>query len=146
MEGAGVYVWAGEVVLVGPGGSFTVAINQAAIIARETGKPVRILTIPPEVEKNDAPRPDTVPVDLDKLFEEAEASGDAGLYVTVHDGQVILAKGDQKIDLGKGESGFSNDQILARLAATPGFMQDNKLENLEQNDDSRGDQNGCVIR
>ena len=146
MEGAGVYVWAGEVVLVGPGGSFTVAINQAAIIARETGKPVRILTLPPEVEKNDAPRPDTVPVDLDKLFEEAEASGDAGLYVTVHDGQVILAKGDQKIDLGKGESGFSNDQILARLAATPGFMQDNKLENLEQNDDSRGDQNGCVIR
>ena len=146
MEGAGVYVWAGEVLLVGPGGSYTVAINQAAIIARETGKPARILTIPAAIEKNDAPRPDSVPVDIDKLFEEAEASGDAGLYVTVHDGHVIVAKGDQQIDLGRGESGFSNDQILARLAATPGFMQDNKLENLEQNDDSGGDKNGCVIR
>lgn len=146
LDGAGVFVWAGEVVLVSPGGSFTVAINQAAIIARESGKPVRILTIPAAVEKNDAPRPDTVPVDIDKLFEEAEGGGDAGLYVTVHDGHVILARGDQEIDLGKGESGFSNDQILARLAITPGFMQDNKLENLEQNDDSGGDKNGCVIR
>lgn len=146
LEGAGVYVWDGEVLLVGPGGSYTVALNQAAIIARETGKPVRILTIPDAVEKNDAPRPDTVPVDIDKLFEEAEAGGDAGLYVTVHDGHVILARGDQQIDLGKGESGFSNEQILARLAATPGFMEDNKLENLELNDDSGGDPNGCVIQ
>ena len=146
LDGAGVYVWAGEVLLVGPGGSYTVAINQAAIIARKTGKPVRILTIPAAIEKNDAPRPDSVPVDIDKLFEEAEASGDTGLYVTVHDGQVILSRGDQQIDLGRGESGFSNDQILARLAETPGFMQDDKLENLEQYDDSGGDKNGCLIR
>ena len=146
LDGAGVYVWAGEVLLVGPGGSYTVAINQAAIIARKTGKPVRILTIPAAIEKNDAPRPDSVPVDIEKLFEEVESSGDAGLYVTVHDGHVIVAKGDQQIDLGKGESGFSNDQILARLAETPGFMQDDRLENLEQHDDSGENQNGCVIR
>ena len=43
-------------------------------------------------------------------------------------------------------SGFSNDRILARLAETPGFMQDDKLEDLEQNDDSGGDKNGCLIR
>ena len=146
LDGAGVYVWAGEVLLVGPGGSYTVAINQAAIIARKTGKPVRILTIPAAIEKNDAPRPDSVPVDIEKLFEEVESSGDAGLYVMVHDGHVIVAKGDQQIDLGKGESGFSNDQILARLAETPGFMQDDRLENLEQYDDSGENQNGCVIR
>ena len=146
LDGAGVYVWAGEVLLVGPGGSYTVAINQAAIIARKTGKPVRILTIPAAIEKNDAPRPDSVPVDIEKLFEEVESSGDAGLYVMVHDGHVIVAKGDQQIDLGKGESGFSNDQILARLAETPGFMQDDRLENLEQHDDSGENQNGCVIR
>jgi len=146
LDGAGVYVWEGEVLLVGPGGSYTVAINQAAIIARKTGKPVRILTIPPALENNDAPRPDAVPVDLDKLFEEAEASGETGLYVTVYDGHVILGRGDQQINLGRGESGFSNDRILARLAETPGFMQDDKLENLEQYDDSGGDQNGCVIR
>ncbi|HAF44087.1 MAG TPA: hypothetical protein DCK83_03880 [Gallionellaceae bacterium] len=115
-------MWAGEVVLMTPGGSLSVAINQAAIIARTTGKPVQILTIPPSVTNNSAPKPDTVPVDIEKLFEEAVSSGDPGLYVTVHDGQVILAKGDQKIDLGRGESGFSNDEILKRLSNIPGFM------------------------
>lgn len=122
LDGAGVYVWAGEVVLMTPGGSLSVAINQAAIIARTTGKPVQILTIPPSVTNNSAPKPDTVPVDIEKLFEEAVSSGDPGLYVTVHDGQVILAKGDQKVDLGRGESGFSNDEILKRLSNIPGFM------------------------
>ncbi len=148
MNGAGVYVWQGEVVLVGPGGSFTVAVNQAAMIARETGKPVRILTLPPAVQNNDAPRPDTVPVDVDKLFEEAEAAGDPGLYVTVHDGQVILAKGDQSVDLGKGESGFTNNQILTRLAATPSFMSgDSNLEKIELNGESNNsDQSGCIVR
>jgi len=147
MEGAGVFVWSGEVLLVSPGGSYTVAINQAAVIARETGKPVRILSLPPAVENNDAPRPDSVPVDLDKLFDDAGAESDAGLYVTVHDGQVILEKNDQKVDLGKGESGFTNDQILTRLAATPDFMGgDAKMDNIEQNGDGGGGDQGCVVR
>jgi hypothetical protein len=144
MAGAGVYVWFGEVILVSPGGSYTVAINQAAVIARETGKPVRILSLPPAVEQNDAPRPDSIPVDLDKLFDEAAADADAGLYVTVHDGQVILEKNDQKVDLGTGESGFTNDEILTRLTATPDFMGgDAQMDNIEQN--GGGDQ-GCVVR
>lgn len=150
MEGAGVFVWSGEVVLVAPGGSFTVALNQAAIIARETGKPVRVMAIPPKVMENEAPRPDTVPVDVDKLFEEAAATDDPGLYVTVHDGEVILAKGDQKVDLGKGETGFSNDQVLTRLAATPSFMSgDSNLEKIEykEGDGSPGiDQQGCIVQ
>lgn len=149
MEGAGVFVLAGEVVLVSPGGSFTVAINQAAIIARETGKPVKIMAIPPAVQNNDAPRPDTVPVDVDQLFDDAQAD-DAGLYVTVHDGQVILAKGEKEVDLGKGETGFTNDQVLTRLAATPSFMSgDANLERIEYNGDdgnSNIDQQGCIVQ
>jgi hypothetical protein len=146
MNGAGVYVWAGEVVMTGAGGSFTVAVNQAAMLARQTGKPVRIINIPAAIQQNEAPRPDTIPVDLDKLFGDTTAEGEAGLYVTVHDGQVILSRGDKKIDLGKGESGFSSDQIMARLAATPDFMSgDAKMDNIEQNGDSGGDQ-GCVVR
>lgn len=149
MEGAGVFVWSGEVVLVSPGGSFTVALNQAAIIARETGKPVKILAIPPAVQNNDAPRPDTVPVDVDKMFDDVQTD-DAGLYVTVHDGQVILAKGEQQVDLGKGETGFTNEQVLTRLAATPSFMSgDENLERIEYNGDdgnSSIDQQGCIVQ
>jgi hypothetical protein len=133
LDGAGVFVWSGEVVLVSPGGSFTVAINQAAIITRETGKPVQIRAIPAGIRDNPAPKPDSVPVDVDKLFEESPENGDQGLYVTVHDGQVILALGDKKIDLGRDESGFTNDVLLTRLSSTPGFMRgDKKLENLER--------------
>ena len=38
LDGAGVYVWSGAVVLITPNGSFEVALQQAAIIARDTGK------------------------------------------------------------------------------------------------------------
>lgn len=149
MNGAGVYVWAGEVVLAGPGGSLTVALNQAAAIARATGQPVRILRLPAAVLQNDAPLPNSIPVDVDKIFEDVDAGAqsDAGLYVTVHDGQVILTRGEQKIDLGKGESGFTNNQIMARLASTPAFMSgDKQMENIDQNGGGGSDDKGCVVR
>jgi hypothetical protein len=122
LDGAGVYVWAGEVVLVTPGGSFIVAIQQAAIIARDTGKPVQILTVPPSVLDNNTPRPDSVPVDMNKEFGSEANGGDPGLYVTVHDGQVILTQGENKLDLGRGETGFTTEEVLVRLANTPAFM------------------------
>lgn len=122
LDGAGVYVWAGEVVLVTPGGSFIVAIQQAAIIARDTGKPVPILRIPAKVLDNPVPRPDSVPVDMDKTFGAEANAGDPGLYVTVHDGHVILKQAGKTLDLGHGETGLANEQILSRLATTPAFM------------------------
>lgn len=148
MNGAGVYVWQGEVVFVAKGESFTVALNQAAQIAKTTGQPVAIRTIPSGVLNNTAPKPDSVSVDMDKTFEESASEGEPGLYVTVHDGQVILSKGDQKVDLGKGESGFTNEQLLTRLSSTPGFMgADNKLDNIEKNGDNKAGINGggCVV-
>lgn len=149
MNGAGVYVWQGEVVFaVEKGSSFTVALNQAATLSRTTGEPVRLMAIPSSVTNNDAPRPDSVKVDVEKLFEESSSDGEPGLYVTVHDGQVILSKGDQKVDLGKGESGFSSEQLLTRLSTTPGFMGgDSKLDNIEQGGDGKSGigGSGCVV-
>ena len=149
MNGAGVYVWQGEVVFaVERGSSFTVALNQAATLSRTTGEPVRLIAIPAGITNNDAPRPDSVKVDVDKLFEESSSDGEPGLYVTVHDGQVILSKGEQKVDLGKGESGFSSEQLLTRLSSTPGFMgSDSKLDNIEQSGDGKSGigGSGCVV-
>jgi hypothetical protein len=123
LDGAGVYVWAGEVVLVSPGGSFVVALQQAAIIARDTGKPVRIIAIPPAILDNNTPRPDSIPFDMNKLFGDDANDSAAGLYVTVHDGQVVLSMGDKTLDLFRGETGYSDSQILKLLSETPGFMQ-----------------------
>ncbi|MDO8312974.1 MAG: FecR domain-containing protein [Sideroxyarcus sp.] len=144
LDGAGVFVWQGEVLLVAPGGSFTVALNQAAIIARLTGKPVQILAIPPGILDNSAPRPDSIPVDIDKLFEESTSSGEPGFYVTVHDGQVVLSKDDISVDLGKGETGFTDGEIVTRLSKIPGFMGgDSKLDNIEDNKFEQD--KGCMV-
>jgi hypothetical protein len=120
LDGAGVYVWSGEVVLITPEGSFDVALKQAAIIAKATGKPVPIMLIPKSITENGAPRPDSIKVDFDKEF-GADAGGQ-GLYVTVHDGEIILTQGDKKITLGGGESGYANSGDVLRLSYMPGFF------------------------
>jgi hypothetical protein len=146
LDGAGVYVWSGEVVLVTPGGSFLVAIQQAAMIARDTGKPVSIMEIPAIVIDNDTPRPDGIPVDFEKLFSDqvVEEVG-PGLYVTVHDGKVILASGGRSLDLGVGKTGFSAQDILLRLDSRPSFMQGESLGGVTTGG-SHLDQNDCVIQ
>jgi hypothetical protein len=122
LDGAGVYVWAGEVALVSPEGSFVVGVQQAAIIARDTGKPVHISNVPPAILNNQTPRPDSTPLDMKKLFGAESNAGDPGLYVTVHDGNVVLVQGNDVLDLGHGETGFANKEVLMRLATTPVFM------------------------
>ena len=124
LDGAGVYVWAGEVVLVSPGGSFSVALQQAAIIARDSGKPVRIIAIPPAITGNNTPRPDSIPFDMETLFGTESDAGDPGLYVTVHDGHVVLSMGDKSLDLFENDTGYADKLILKLLSETPGFMAD----------------------
>ncbi len=145
LDGAGVFVWAGEVVLVTPGASFLVAIQQAAIIARDTGKPLRIMAIPAGILDNDTPRPDSIPLDMEKLFGTDANEGESGLYVTVHDGHVILVQGENILDLGSGESGFANEFLLSRLATKPGFMGDDDQIDLESGDKNKMGPNSCSI-
>ena len=53
----------------------------------------------------------------------ASAESPPGLYVTVHDGQVIVAKptGDT-MNLGRGETGMANTAALVKLPEPPAFM------------------------
>ncbi len=149
LDGAGVFVWSGKVALNGSAESFPVEVDQVAIIERGTGKPVPIRVIPPDIKDNVAPKPDSVPVDVEKLFEESSGSGEPGLYVLVRDGQVVMAQGDAKIDVGHDETGFANGLILTRLSTTPSFMDgDNPFDNININGDSPNpslNQNGCAI-
>jgi hypothetical protein len=140
LDGAGVYVWAGEVVLVSPGGSFPVALQQAAIIARDSGKPVRLIAIPPSIIDNNTPRPDSIPFDMEKLF-GTEAEGDPGVYVTVHDGQVVLTLGAKSLDLFRGDTGFADSHFLKLLSKTPEFLGGDSIEVIMT--DKHG--NSCMI-
>jgi hypothetical protein len=115
-------MFGGEVVFVSLGGSFVVAIQQAAIIARDSSKPVCIIAILPAIIDNHTPRPDSIPFDMEKLFGTESDAGEPGLYVTVHDGHVVLAMGERSLDLFRGETGFSDSLTLKIISDTPGFM------------------------
>lgn len=148
LDGAGVYVWSGAVVFVTPQGSFDVALQQAAIIARETGKPVPLVVVPKAILENSAPRPDSVPVDMNKEFNTESSSGAPGVYVTVHDGQVIVTQGGDSLNLGTGENGFANGQELLRLLNPPAFMNGTPdMQNLDKlNPNPSVNPVGCVVQ
>jgi hypothetical protein len=133
-------VWSGAVVLVTPNGSFDVALQKAAMIARDTGKPVPIVVVPKIILENGAPRPDSVPVDVEKEF-GADADG-AGLYVTVHEGKIIVTQNGKQFNLGGGESGFSNGQELFKLSSMPNFM---GISDQNNNPNPSENPNGCVV-
>ncbi|TXT27157.1 MAG: hypothetical protein FD134_232 [Gallionellaceae bacterium] len=148
LNGAGVYVWAGEVVMVSPGGSLQVAIGQAAILARDSDRPVRIIALPPGITGNPAPLPDSIPLEMEKLFGTEAGAGEPGLYVMVHEGHVILVKGDERLDLGRDETGFADRESLRRLAVPPAFMSGDMrigAETGSQNPNPSMNPTGCAV-
>ncbi len=145
LDGAGVYVWAGEVAFSSPTDSFNVATQQAAILARDTGKPIPVVTIPAAIINNDTPRPDSISVDMNKEFGSEANTGEPGLYVTVHDGQVVLIQEDNTLDLSRGETGYSNEHELSRLATAPEFMGSDEQIDIEASSKSNMGASGCSI-
>jgi len=178
LKGAGVYVWSGQVALSIQNQSQLVSVGQAAILSREL-KPVPVTNIPASVIDNKIPRPDSVKVDTQKEFENETAPGskpeqkeksttpsskdkgestkpttEPGVYVTVHDGQVILAQSDgNRLDVSKGQTGYVNEKIIMKLPVTPSFMSGEKQHDFSEigsgsaNKTTMGPmQSGCVVK
>jgi len=98
-----------------------------------------------EVERQAAP--------VNEPLGDAEPqSGAPGLYVTVHDGQVIMAQADRSLSLGSGETGFASATALIRLPAPPAFMNVDMQIDLESGSSGSSspnpsvNQSGCVVR
>ncbi len=170
LHGAGVYVWAGQVALTTPGATQLVGLGQAAILGLNL-KPVPVTTIPASIIQNKTPRPDSLKIDIQKEFENenkpapavnnsngpaAKSGGKAepGVYVTVHDGQIILTHDNgNTMDVGKGQTGFANEKFLVHLTTTPKFLSGDKQP--DPNDSGTGNlnkssnappQNGCQVK
>ena len=118
------YTWDGTTELQA-GGSTTLLAAGSAALVEEPGRGVQALSAPPQfMLDNNAPRPDQVPVDMDKLFGSDAPTADPGLYVTVLDGRVILSQGAESQELNKGETGYSvNGGAVQRLSSPPPFLQ-----------------------
>lgn len=148
LAGAGVFVWSGEVALMSAKGSVNVSVNQAAIISRETGNAVQVNSLPDSIKNNPVPKPDSVSGDAESTFEEVPRNGEAGVYVSVHEGQVILENGGSRLDLGQNESGFTDGAVTTRLSDTPQFLlRDNKLDQIGKSSmfNSGINSNGCLV-
>ncbi len=167
LKGAGVYVWAGQVTLNTTTASQLVGVGQAAILGHDL-KPVPVTTIPPGVIQNKTPRPDSVKVDMLKEFKNedkptlpapstspAKSGGKAepGVYVTVHDGQVIMTHDNQTLNVSKGQTGFANEKFITQLPTIPKFMSGNKqfdskgrLPGTSNKTATGSTKNGCVVK
>jgi hypothetical protein len=184
LKGAGVYVWSGQVALSTSTASQLVSVGQAAILSREikpvpvTNVPPSIIqnkaprpdsvnvdmqktfgndTKPETVPKTNEPAP-TMKNNDGTSKENAPTEGvnkaEPGVYVTVHDGQIILTQNTgQALDVGKGQTGFANDRFVTKLPATPKFMSGDKQ--LDSKDIGAGvtnkstnapPQNGCQVK
>ena len=119
-------VWEGEVSMqADQGPEVILGESQTALLGAGTFRPVILKVIPPVMRDNPAPRPDTVPVDMDTLFDaQAQEGVPAGLYLSVYDGDVSIENEAGKIDIGKGESAWAapDQSRLIRLAAQPLFL------------------------
>jgi hypothetical protein len=85
---------------------------------------------------------------------ESATKAEPGVYVTVHDGQVILTQNNgQALDLNRGQTGFANDKFVTQLPATPKFMSgDRQVDSKESAMGATGksatgpSQSGCVVK
>ncbi len=122
-DGIKVTVWLGEIVLRGLDGK-----DLLVVVSGETGQ---IDSVYPAGHKSDmplkfdTPRPDQVAFDMELLFGETQLADNAeGLYVLVRDGHVSLElPGGGELDLGQGESGYTNGTVLIRPITVPNVLE-----------------------
>ncbi len=121
-DGIKVTVWLGEIVLRSNDGK-----DLLVVVTGETGQ---INDVFPRGQKSqnplmfDTPRPDQVAFDMALLFGETELADNAeGLYVLVRDGHVSLETATGELDLGQGESGYTNGSVLIRPINVPNVLE-----------------------
>lgn len=126
-EACSFYSWLGTIEVT-PTGSFGTA-GQTALQTLSAGQGLFVSTsgmraISSPILEN-LPRPDTVPVDTDKLFSATALPADEqGLYVFVRDGHIEVTTATETLHLGKGETGFAADSgTTFRPLLTPLFLE-----------------------
>lgn len=119
--------WEGESVL-NPGSPNELPIPVGVFAIQDApGAAPRQLSVPPPIMINiPTPRPDTVPANAEQLFSAQEINeSDPGLFVYSRDGHLSMTSGDKTINIGRGETGFLNEDAtrLVRAIVTPNFLE-----------------------
>lgn len=128
------FVWQGDILAENDSGVNPILLDQIARIPGLDRLPEFIET-PPDF--GDAPRPDTVPADLENLFgRRGQANPEPGLYVACYEGYCALLQDGREIDLGAGEAGFASPdgQQLWRLERIEPFQSNDPFLNNINNE------------
>lgn len=138
-DGLYVHVWQSQISVTAAGGTLMLNEGDSGVLTNDADTAVILSQVPSFLIDNPAPRPDTVPVDQERLFGEKSAGrASPGLYVGVREGHVQLALGDQLLDLGGGEYGHAGDNgSLSRLQEVPEFLERDPTPLPEQFDSAR---------
>jgi hypothetical protein len=116
--------WEGEIEVVTPGGPQIVRVGETVFVRDPKQPPRSLAQTPAFMRESPAPRPDTVPIELQQLFGPEAIEDKPGLFVWVRDGEVAVQKDGQEITAGRNDSIFAGAGAteLARLPETPVFL------------------------
>ncbi len=119
-------VWDGEIVQQSSAGGFPLAAGQSSYVMSNDSAPIRIPRLPPRIVSGQAPRPDSIAVGMDTLFElNAARGGMPGLYVHVHTGKArVETRSGRTLEVTTGRTGYTDPSGNAPMTsgAMPGFM------------------------
>ncbi len=127
-DGCFIATWQGEATIASVAAPADVVVVPAGSAASVTPgqAPAQLLTETPAfMRDNSAPRPDGISPNIEQLFGVVrQEEPDAGLYVTLRDGQLVIERDGRTLDIGRGESAFVDTagRTLARLDAAPTFI------------------------
>jgi hypothetical protein len=137
--------WQGCNVVTNEQGEATACEGQALNVASSSAAPQPLDKVPAYFERNAAPRPDKLKVDLDDLFGlQQETFAEAGAYVQVREGTVTLKGASTELfTLAKGETGYvdPSGQKFIRLGVTPVFLDRDVFTR-----DGEPDDYGCFVK
>lgn len=129
-EGLYSHVWQGQIALLNETGEHLLTMPETNYIASRSDEAMQLPQMPEVFINIVVPRPDKDNSDIQKLFGAARHKGTpAGLYVTVHNGHIKLARdsagngAEKAMDLGKDEAGYVNPQKgMTRLSLQQAFQ------------------------
>jgi len=107
-----VHTWEGEVEVRNEAGVQAAAVGQTVRVIARGRAPVLWPEAPafmrdaPDVPGG--PRPDGIPIDVQRLFGAGSSQSDSGLYVLVKEGRIVLIQEGRTLELGRGESAYAS--------------------------------------
>jgi hypothetical protein len=121
------HTWEGKTELRSGKSKLLVEAGVAGYVDGPGSAPQQLSAVPPFMLNNEMPRPDKVPVDMDKLFgANGETAIDPGLYVNVKDGRIVITQAGESREFGPGESGYMSGKQgegVQLLNTSPDFIE-----------------------